>query len=178
QPPAWPESLRLVISAGAPLNAAAAGRFRETFGLPVHTFYGSSECGGICYDRDGGAALRGTVGTPVDGVRVAIKPFDGGEEDEGLVIVHSEAVGETYVPEADSRLTHGAFETSDVAAWSGSELVLRRRADRVINVRGRKVDPAEVEHVLLDLPDVEEAVVLGVPAADGRGQIVRAVIAC
>ena len=31
----------------------------------VHVFYGSSECGGICYDREGGAAERDSVGTPV-----------------------------------------------------------------------------------------------------------------
>ena len=42
----------------------------------------------------------------------------------------------------------GRFETSDVAAWQGGELVLRRRVDHVINVRGRKVDPSEVEKVL------------------------------
>ena len=52
-------------------RAAVAAQFRETFGLPVHVFYGASECGGICYDREGGAAERGTVGTPVEGVRVA-----------------------------------------------------------------------------------------------------------
>ena len=51
QPPPWPASLRLVITAGAALPRDTARRFRETFGLPVHVFYGASECGGICYDR-------------------------------------------------------------------------------------------------------------------------------
>ena len=72
QPPPWPETIRLVISAGAVLPAHIATRFREMFGQPVHVFYGSSECGGICYDRAGDAAERGTVGTPVDGVRVSL----------------------------------------------------------------------------------------------------------
>src|SRR3954465_7093130 len=44
--------LRLCISAGPPLSSAVAKRFLEKFGQPIHSFYGASECGGICYDRD------------------------------------------------------------------------------------------------------------------------------
>jgi long-chain acyl-CoA synthetase len=176
QPPAWPDGLRLVVSAGAVLPAATAVQFRETYGQPVHVFYGSSECGGICYDREGGAAERGTVGTPVDGVRVSLKPIE--RHDEGLVTVESAGVGVTYLPEGDPRLSEGRFETSDVGAWLGGELTLRRRIDRVINLRGRKVDPSEIERVLEALDGVDEAVVLGVAAAQGGEEIVRAVVAC
>jgi long-chain acyl-CoA synthetase len=175
QPPAWPDGLRLVISAGAVLPCATAVQFRETYGQPVHAFYGSSECGGICYDREGGAAERGTVGTPVDGVRVLLKPFN---QDEGLVVVESAGVADTYLPDPDARLGEGRFETSDVAAWQGSELVLRRRVDHVINLRGRKVDPSEIEHVLAALDGVDEAVVVGVTSPGGGEEIVRAVVAC
>ena len=43
--------LRLCISAGAPLSSAVAKKFFEKFRQPIHSFYGASECGGICYDR-------------------------------------------------------------------------------------------------------------------------------
>ena len=175
QPPAWPAGLRLVISAGAVLPSATAVQFRETYKQPVHVFYGSSECGGICYDREGGAAERGTVGTPVDGVRISLKPID---HDEGLVTVESAGVADTYVPECDSRLGAGRFETNDVGAWQDGELVLRRRVDRVINLRGRKVDPSEIEKVLAALDGVDEAVVIGVTSPRGGEEIVRAVVAC
>ena len=75
-----------MLTAGAPLRAVTAGRFRETFGLPVHVFYGASECGGICYDREGTAAERGTVGAPVEGVRVELEPPG------GILTVRSPAV--------------------------------------------------------------------------------------
>ena len=52
-------------------------QFRRTYGQPIHTFYGSSECGGICYDRTGDAAERGTVGTPVRDVRLSFTPLAG-----------------------------------------------------------------------------------------------------
>src|SRR6185295_19399004 len=48
EPPAWPAQIRLAISAGALLAPQIAARFRATYGVPIHVFYGSSECGGIC----------------------------------------------------------------------------------------------------------------------------------
>ncbi len=84
----------------------------------------------------------------------------------------------TYLPRVDSRLSSGRFETNDIGAWQGDEIALRRRMDRVINVRGRKVDPSEVEVVLSALEGVEEVVVIGMASPDGSHEIVRAVLAC
>lgn len=168
RPPGLPPSVRLVISAGAPLQVATAKRFRELYGQPIHVFYGSSECGGICYDRSGGAGERGTVGTPVDGVRVTLSPIDDGDAQSGVVTVESAAVGVTYLPDADPRLTPGRFQTSDAGRWRDGELVVERRIDRVINVRGRKVDPGEVESVLLELAGIDEALV---QVCDSRDRI-------
>jgi long-chain acyl-CoA synthetase len=177
QPPSWPESVRLVLSASAPLPAEAAAQFRERFGLPVHVFYGASECGGICYDREGTAAERGTVGEPVDGVRVTVEALDG-EAGEGLVTVESPSVALRYLPAPDERLADGRFVTSDLAERDGRELRLRGRADSLINVKGKKVNPGEIESVLQRLAGVSEVVAFGVPSADKGSDTVRAVIAC
>ncbi len=176
-PPPRPESLRLVITAGAPLSAATSARFRETFGLPVHVFYGSSECGGICYDREGGAAERGTAGAPVEGVRITLEPMDEAPCGGGRVVVESPAVSAGYLPEPDERLRDGRFKAGDLAVWQGGELALRGRVDDLVNIKGKKVNPREVEAILAELPGVDEAVVLGVPV-EGRGEILRAVVAC
>jgi acyl-CoA synthetase (AMP-forming)/AMP-acid ligase II len=180
EPPTRPASLRLVITAGAPLGATTAARFRDIFGLPVHVFYGSSECGGICYDREGGAAERGTVGSPVEGVRVSLEPVGGGPADgeEGIVTVESAAVALGYVPDADERLAGGRFRAGDLAAWSNGELALRGRLDDLVNVKGKKVNPREVEGVIARLPGVDEAAVLGVPLPGRHGEALRAVVAC
>ncbi len=201
-PPAWPRSVRLVVAAGAPLEPAVARRFRDVFGLPVHVFYGASECGGICYDREGGAGERGTVGTPVEGVRVTLAPppgplrpgrpgracrGDGAQEARGsepagertgVVTVVSPAVAGGYLPAPDPRLMDGRFTARDLAAFQDGELALRGRLDDLINVKGKKVDPREVEGVLGALEGVDEVVVLGVPAGEGGAEVVRAVIAC
>ena len=62
--------LRLCISAGAPLSGAVAKRFSGKFSQLVHSFYGASECGGICYDRGGTTFEDGLVGEPMLGVSV------------------------------------------------------------------------------------------------------------
>jgi long-chain acyl-CoA synthetase len=178
--PALPPSLRLVISAGAVLTAEVAARFRTAFGLGVHGFYGASEVGGICYDRDGGAAERGTVGTPVDGVSVTLRG-DQGEEGvpEGTVVVRSPAAALRHIPADQDNLSGGAFASGDHARWTPTgELQLLGRRDAWINVGGKKVNPREVEAVLAALPGVREAVVLGVASTGGASEIVRAVVAC
>lgn len=180
RPPCWPATLRLVISAGAPLPPETAVRFREQTGRHVHVFYGASECGGICYDREGGAGVRGTVGTPVAGVRVTVEPLGHSPGvDEGLVVVDSPAAAEGYVPEPEAeRLGDGRFRTSDVGTFRNGELQLLRRADAVINVKGKKVDPAEIEATLRALHGVDEVVAVGVPDPRTGAFTVRVVIAC
>jgi len=169
-PPPRPACLRLVITAGAPLSAATSARFRERFGLPVHVFYGSSECGGICYDREGGAAERGTVGAPVEGVQILLE--------EGAVTVESPAVALGYVPDPDERLAGGRFRAGDLAAWQDGELALRGRIDDLVNIKGKKVNPREVEAILRGLAGVDDAAVLGMPAPGHEGEMLRAVVAC
>ena len=182
----WPASLRLHISAGAPLSADTAREFRQRTGRPIHAFYGSSECGGITFDRAGGAAERGTVGTPVDNVRVDLRP----DPDDaapacgaslGLVRVRSAAVASGYYradPARAGQLAAGQFYSEDLARFEGGELALRGRRSEWINVKGIKVDPREIEQVLAGMPGVREVAVVAGALPGGRGEAVRAIIAC
>ncbi len=168
-PPAWPDSLRLVVAAGAVLPAAVAAHFRAAFGLSVHVFYGASECGGIAYDRRGDAAEHGSVGTPVEGVRVQLN-------EDGLVSVQSPAVASGYLGETSDRLQPGRFISGDLAVWDRGSLVLRGRADDVINVKGKKFSPREVEAVIAEMPGVDDVAVLSVTGLN-EAAVVRAVVA-
>ena len=113
----------MVISAGATLPPTVAAQFRRTYGQPIHTFYGSSECGGICYDRVGDAAERGSVGTPVEGVELSFMPHEGATDGVGLVTVRSAAVCDTYLPPSDRPPMAGRFETADLAGPGARVLV-------------------------------------------------------
>lgn len=170
-PVPWPASVRLTIAAGAPLIPEVASRFRERTGRFVHVFYGASECGGISFDREGDAALRGTVGTWVDGVAGEIEP------ETGRLRVRSAAVARSYWPDPAPELSGGTFLTGDLVSIEGDELRLLGRADELINVRGRKVQPREVEAVIRRLPGVVDACVLGVDGPDGPRSQLCAVVA-
>jgi len=168
-----PHRLRLCISAGAPLPAETSRRFHEQWNLKVHSFYGSSECGGICYDAgDELPEVDGYVGAPLDGVAIRLKETS----IPSPIEIQSRAVGEGYYPEEDpSILGGGAFHPADLLSPLGNGFAIAGRMSDLINVGGRKVNPAEIERVLRLSPSVRDVVVLGVPAA-ARGEEIAACV--
>ena len=157
--------LRVCISAGAPLPIATAKKFRDKFALPIHSFYGASECGGICYDREAKNEIEGFVGSPMKDVDLEmIEP--GAETSQ--VRVRSAAVGDGYFPDVDEeKLGNGVFVPDDLLARHGSGCKIVGRISDVINVAGKKVNPAEIEERLLHFPGVRQAVAFGRPAGAG-----------
>ena len=171
--PALP-NLRLCISAGAPLSAAVAKKFFEKFKKPIHSFYGASECGGICYDREGRSDIEGFVGQPMRGVEVELVDATA---TSSRVRVRSAAVGDGYFPKPDEgKLGTGTFIPDDLLAREASGFKIVGRISDLINVAGKKVNPAEVETQLLHFAGVRQAVVFGRSA--GAGLRNEEVVAC
>jgi long-chain acyl-CoA synthetase len=172
--PALPK-LRLCISAGAPLSVATARKFREKFNLPIHSFYGASECGGICYDREGGYEDEGFVGQPMKDVDLEIVDAMAAASQ---IRVRSAAVGEGYFPEPDEqKLSDGLFVPDDLLAGDHSGLKIVGRISDMINVAGKKVSPAEVEAHLLRFSGVRQAVVFGRESVMRNQEVVACVVA-
>ncbi len=152
--------LRLCISAGAPLAAATATAFRARFGVKIHGFYGSSECGGIAYDASETDVPEGCVGEPMRGVRLVH------DEETRRVEVHGSAVGEGYFPEPDEgALGGGCFVPGDLVQRTPHGFVLAGRVSDFINVAGRKLNPAEIETRLREVAGVRDVMVFGVASA-------------
>lgn len=161
-------SLRTVISAGAPLAPEVAEAFRAKFGRAVHSFYGSSETGGITYDRTGEAARTGrSVGAPLPGVELRFSR-------SRRVVVASAAVVTLGNRRRDARGL-GAHCTADIAAPApGGELVLLGRAGRGVKIAGRRLNLAEVERALKSVPGVHDAFVV---VHHGRAEALAAAVA-
>jgi long-chain acyl-CoA synthetase len=151
--------LRLCISAGAPLSTSVAKKFQERFGLAIHSFYGASECGGICYDREPKNEIDGFVGEPMKDVDLEIvDPTD----EASQVRVSSAAVGDGYFPEPDpEKLGNGIFLPDDLLMRYDSGFKIVGRISDLINVAGKKLNPAVIEAVLLRFPGVRQAVAFG-----------------
>jgi long-chain acyl-CoA synthetase len=178
-PPAdgWPPTLTKLISAGARLSPATVLGFHERFGLKVHTFYGTTESGGISYDESDEPENATTVGRPLSGVSLTLVPMDGLPDGFGRVHVQSAGASDGYVGEDSADFANGGFLTGDYGSiGEDRRLTLAGRVSSFINVAGRKVQPDEVEAVLREMPAVRDVRV--VAAADAqRGQQVVACVA-
>jgi acyl-CoA synthetase (AMP-forming)/AMP-acid ligase II len=166
--------LRLCISAGAPLPLSVAQKFRAQFGQSIHSFYGSSECGGICYDREARLEEAGFVGQPMQGV--SVRMLDP-ECAMSRIEVRSRAAGDGYVPTADAeKLSSGRFVPDDLLVATETGYRIAGRVSDVINVAGRKVNPAEVEAVLLAFEGIRAAVVFGRGSALRNEEVVACIV--
>src|SRR5206468_4893969 len=153
----------LPISAGAPLQRAVSKKFREKFNLTIHSFYGASECGGICYERETTNKEEGFVGQPMKGISIELLNPNARASQ---IQVRSAAVADSYFPEPDEdKLGNGIFLPDDLLARDDSGFRIVGRISDVINVAGKKVNPEEVEAHLLRFSGVRQAVVFGRPAA-------------
>ena len=77
----------------------------------------------------------------------------------------------TFVPFEDSTFVADDLAQIDAAG----EVTLIGRASELINTAGRKVNPREVEQVILQMDGVREAKVYGTPAG-ARGEVVAAAV--
>ena len=135
--------------------------------ITVVTTYGMTEtCGGCVYD-----------GVPLEGVRARVA-------DDGRVLLAGPVLADGYLGRPD--LDEAAFlvddegtrwlRTSDLGRFdAGGRLRVVGRADDVIITGGVNVTPGPVEDLLVTLPAVREACVVGVPD-DEWGQAVVAVL--
>lgn len=155
-------SIRLAISAGAPLALSLEAEVFAASGLKIRNFYGASECGGISLDTT--ATPRDSaddVGTPLSGVSIAIN-------DEGRIGVKSSSVATAYDSvREDDHLADGFYQTRDLGHIDSSgHLHLTGTRGGAINVAGRKVSPAKLEAAILATGLVRAVRIFGIPSSD------------
>ncbi|MCW2935355.1 MAG: O-succinylbenzoic acid--CoA ligase [Actinomycetia bacterium] len=150
--------------------AAAAGLLAQAraAGVRAVTTYGMSEtCGGCVYD-----------GVPLDGVSVRAGD-DGRLRISGPVLMNGYRGQPSMTASVlvdDPVLGRTEYVTSDLGAVDDAgRVVVRGRADDVINTGGRKVVPGEVAAALSSCPGVREVVVVGRPDPEW-GERVTAVV--
>ena len=179
QPPAggWPVTLRHLISAGARLPAETVQAFAAAFGVKIHSFYGTSETGGIAYDASEDPDIGSTVGGPLPGVSIEFVTHPDMSLPDGRVFVRSAAVACGYAGDGDDAFVDGGFLTSDCGAFDArGRLALTGRISTFVNVAGRKVDPSEVERVLRSLAGVCDVHVTSAPDARRGEHVVACVV--
>jgi acyl-coenzyme A synthetase/AMP-(fatty) acid ligase len=176
----WPRGLETLVSAGAPLGRETAITFAKTFGVKIHSFYGTTETGGIAFDASPDPDVVGTVGRALPGVTIELRPEAGAPAGAGRVHVAGVAVASGYADPtpADEGFTGEGFLTGDFGRYDeAGRLVLTGRASSFINVAGRKIQPEEVEQVLRSMPGIDDARVIGADDAVRGQQVLACLVA-
>jgi len=154
-------AMRLFVSGSAPLPPHVFAQFRELFGHTILERYGMTETFMTMSNPYVGERRAGTVGFPLPGVSARI--VDGELHVKGPTIF----AGYWRKPEATAAAFDGAwFRTGDLAERSADGYVtLRGRKSDLIISGGYNIYPREIEELLLEQPEVDEAAVVGVPDA-------------
>nr|MDQ2875767.1 benzoate-CoA ligase family protein [Actinomycetota bacterium] len=177
-------SVRLGVSAGEAFPADLYGRFTGRFGIEILDGIGSTEALHIFLSNRPGRVKPGTTGEVVPGYELRIEdpagdPVPDGEP--GSLHVKGDSVADGYWcrSEVTRRVFRGEWlRTGDIYVRdAGGFYTCLGRSDDVLKVSGMWVSPAEVEARLRAHPDVEQAVVVAVPDADGLDKPVACVVA-
>jgi acyl-CoA synthetase (AMP-forming)/AMP-acid ligase II len=160
-------SLEQIVCGGAPLSPADADRCEQRLGVPVDEAYGLTEVNTSHLTARGGVRKRSSVGMPVPGTDCKVVKDEGAQ------------VGELYLRDGHTEpITDedGWLATGDLAYHDEDGLLfITGRLKEIIKYKGFQVSPAELEAVLKEHPDIEDAAVAGIPDRDA-GQLAKAFI--
>lgn len=94
---------------------------------------------------------------------------------DGMLWIRSEMAMLGYLNAPDPFDEEGFFNTGDEVETDGDYIRILGRSSEIINVAGEKVYPAEVESVLLEVPNVAEAAV-SAQSSPVTGSVVKATL--
>jgi long-chain acyl-CoA synthetase len=157
--------VQFLVSGGAPIDAELIRKW-ELMGIPIIQGYGATEAGPVIAATPLRERNPHTVGKPVPGVEVKIAA-------DGEVLVKGPNITPGYW--RNPSLTAEVFEdgwyrTGDLGYLDrrGNLYLHGRKKDMIALPSGQKVYPLDIEQVLIGLPGVRDAAVVGLPSSEGQ----------
>ncbi|MEN8503555.1 MULTISPECIES: acyl-CoA synthetase [Paraburkholderia] len=177
--------LRVVSSAGEPLNPEVIRWFNAELAAPIYDHYGQTELGMVVNNHHALAhpVHPGSAGLAMPGYRVAVLDEAGhelGPNQPGILavdIARSPILWFTgYWRQETPAIAGGFYRTGDsVELEPDGSISFIGRADDVITSAGYRIGPFDVESALIEHPAVVEAAVIGVPDPK-RTEVVKAYV--
>ncbi|MEY9944748.1 non-ribosomal peptide synthetase [Kitasatospora sp. GAS1066B] len=188
------ERLRHVFVGGEALPPDLEAQVRA-HGLELHNTYTLTEADYVTHRRgplDGPSGSHTVIGRPLD-MRVYLCDRQGQRVPPGIVgeiLVGGPGLATGYAGDPDRTAERFRpnpfgdpqapvlFHTGDLAVHRpDGQLEYRGRADQQVKVRGHRVEPQEVEHLLREHPAVRDAAVVGYPDPQQGAVLVAFVVA-
>ncbi len=172
--PGMLSSLRLALSAAAPLQPSTQLGFYQRFGVPLVQFYGLTEAYTLTVQPIKYKDVTGTVGSAIRDVELKIvDPSDPSRElgigETGELAVKAPWVMKGYSDPEDTRRAfyNGWLLTGDLMVMDNERLLYFRGVrKRMIKYKGYPIFPRDLEIILMRHPAVKEAYVTGEQAED------------
>jgi long-chain acyl-CoA synthetase len=178
-------TLRLCVSGGASLPLEVLRSFEAAFDCPILEGYGLSETSPVAsFNHPDRPRKPGSIGTPIEGVEMAVLAESGDDAAEGEVgeiVIRGNNLMKGYWRRPDATAeaitADGWFHTGDLARVDedGFFFIVDRKKDLVIR-GGYNVYPREIEEVMHEHPAVREVAVIGIPHPE-LGEEVGAAVA-
>jgi benzoate-CoA ligase family protein len=171
-------SVRQYVSAGEPLPARLAERWRQTTDSDIVNGLGSTECLHVFIAAEPGTP-PGRCGTVVPGFEAELRDESGqvlGPGETGHLWVRGEANAARYwnnQPATNATMVGGWVRTGDqLSRDSDGVFTFVARSDDILKVGGLKVAPTEIEDCLLRHPAVAECAVVGIPGRHATTEVI------
>ncbi len=179
-------SIKLCISGSAPLPEDHYKRFQELTGASIIEGYGLTEASPITHISpfESERHKLTSIGLPLPSTQARIVDMERGSltlpaGKLGELVIRGPQVMEGYWNRPDataSAVRNGWLYTGDLATMDedGFFYILDRKKDMII-MAGYNVYPREIDEVLLEHPDIQDAVAVGIPDTQ-RGEVIKAYI--
>ena len=162
-------SLQRILMGGAPVPPALMERIETRLGATVQTSWGMTELSPVGTVSPPGAATRSasTSGRPSVGIDLQLRNADGvplsdQRGGEGHLHVRGVSVVQRYFGmDADATDGEGWFDTGDLARIGpDGDLHITGRAKDLIKSGGEWINPAEIEAIVGEAPEIAQAAVI------------------
>lgn len=178
-------ALRVVSSAGEPLNPEVIRWFADHLACPINDHYGQTETGMVVNNHHGlkHPVRAGSAGFAMPGYRVAVLDPDNRElppGEPGILAVDLKRSPlfwfQGYWRQETPALTADWYRTGDTVALNQDGAIdFVGRSDDIITSAGYRIGPFDVESALLEHEDVIESAVVGKPDPE-RTELVKAFV--
>lgn len=164
-------SLRIFVSAGAPIPSALVERAAEVLSARIISAWGMTENGAVTMTRPEDPPLQAShsdgVALPFMEVKIADdegRSLATGEDGRLLVRGASQFVGYLKRPDLSGLDAGGWFDTGDLARMDADGYIrITGRTKDVVIRGGENIPVVEVENLLYKHPAVEDAAIVGRP---------------
>lgn len=178
-------ALRVVSSAGEPLNPEVIRWFADHLACPINDHYGQTETGMVVNNHHGlrHPVRAGSAGYAMPGYRVAVLDPDNNELPPGEPGILAVDVRRSplfwfqgYWRQQTPSLTADWYRTGDTVALNADGAIdFVGRSDDIITSAGYRIGPFDVESALLEHDAVIESAVVGKPDPE-RTELVKAFV--